>query len=81
MQLTAEWGAWREPFSTLAALAGFTAHLAEVGSAAELKFEHQGAVGNLIHILAFCKRGQDGVGWERKGCEVVYPFARASFPI
>lgn len=38
---------------TLAALAGFAAHLAEVGSATELKFEHQGAVSHLVHILAF----------------------------
>lgn len=37
----------------LAALAGFAAHLAEVGSATELKFEHQWAVGHLVHILAF----------------------------
>lgn len=37
----------------LSALAGFAAHLAEVGSATELKFEHQGAVGHLVHILAF----------------------------
>lgn len=41
----------------LAALAGFAAHLAEVGSATELKFEHQGAVGHLVHILAFCSGG------------------------
>ena len=26
--------------------------LAEVGSAAELKFQHPGAVGDLVHILA-----------------------------
>lgn len=39
----------------LAALTGFAAHLAEVGSAAELKFQHQGAVGDLVHILALWK--------------------------
>lgn len=44
----------------LAALAGFAAHLAEVGSATELKFEHQGAVGHLVHILAFCSGGGEG---------------------
>lgn len=46
----------------LAALAGFAAHLAEVGSAAELKFEHQGAVGDLVHILALWRGREKGVG-------------------
>ena len=44
----------------LAALAGFAAHLAEVGSATELKFEHQGAVSHLVHILAFWRGGEEG---------------------
>lgn len=35
------------------ALAGFAAHLTEVDSATELKFEYQRAVGHLVHILAF----------------------------
>lgn len=35
----------------LVALAGFTAHLSEVRPAAELKPEHQGAVGHCVHIF------------------------------
>lgn len=50
------------PARPLAALAGFAAHLAEVGSAAELKFEHQGAVGDLVHILALWRGRENGVG-------------------
>lgn len=36
----------------LVALAGFTAHLSEVGPAAELELEDERAVGHLVHILA-----------------------------
>lgn len=36
-------------------LAGLTAHLSEVGAAAELKPEHQGAVRHCVHIFALWK--------------------------
>lgn len=36
----------------LVPLAGFTAHLSEVGPAAELELEDERAVGHLVHILA-----------------------------
>lgn len=74
----------------LAALAGFAAHLAEVGSATELKFEHQGAVGHLVHILAFfwaISRGHHAVtlgltllhgGWPQGLCALSGRLARVA---
>lgn len=37
----------------LVPLACFTAHLSEVGPAAELELQDERAVGHLVHILAF----------------------------
>lgn len=44
----------------LVALAGFTAHLSEVGPAAELELEDERAVGHLVHILALCRGHREG---------------------
>lgn len=36
-------------------LAGLAAHLPEIWPAAELKPEHQGAVGHSVHIFTLCR--------------------------
>lgn len=46
----------------LVPLAGFTAHLSEVGPAAELELEDERAVGHLVHILALCRDTERGAG-------------------
>lgn len=40
------------------ALTSTATHLSEVGSAAELKLKHQGAVCHFVYILTFCRKRQ-----------------------
>lgn len=49
---------------SLVPLARFTAHLSEVGPAAELELQDERAVGHLVHILALWvgDRGKQGYG-------------------
>lgn len=51
----------------LVALAGFTAHLSEVGPAAELELEDERAVGDLVHILALCRGHRAGGAGSQPG--------------
>lgn len=46
---------WGELGGRSVSLAGLAAHLPEIWPAAELEPEHQGAVGNGVHIFALCQ--------------------------
>lgn len=48
----------REGLSSVS-LAGLAAHLPEIGPAAELKPEHQGAVSYSVHIFTLCSRRKE----------------------
>lgn len=54
------------PPPVLTPLAGFATHLSEVWPATELKLQHQGTVGDLVHIFAFWKKKKKNEG-ERDG--------------
>lgn len=60
----------------LVALAGFTAHLSEVGPAAELELEDERAVGHLVHILALCRGHREGEQGHSRAQEILAGFAR-----
>lgn len=51
-------------------LAGLAAHLPEIWPAAELKPEHQGAVGHSVHIFTLCRRdkGEEASPLHLKRC-------------
>lgn len=60
----------------LVALAGFTAHLSEVGPAAELELEDERAVGHLVHILALCRGHRAGEQGHSQAQEILEGVAR-----